>query len=109
MTSTLARTLAGVAGALAVNALPHGTAAVLRRPFPSIFAEPPGRGMSTPGENAAWSAINAGGAVVAGGLALRRDDARDLVVPAAVGAAVMAVVIVRWFGPIMREAAAEAA
>ncbi|WP_062460978.1 hypothetical protein [Demequina soli] len=94
--------LATLAGALAVNALPHGTAAARGRPFPSPFADPPGRGMSPPAHNAAWSAINAAGAVACGALALRRDDARDLAVPAAAGAAVMAVVVAAWFGPLLR-------
>ncbi|WP_156159042.1 hypothetical protein [Demequina gelatinilytica] len=105
----LARTCAGVCGALAVNALPHGAAAILRRPFPSVFADPPGRGMSTPRENAAWSSINAAGATVAGAVALRLGEPRSLVVPAAAGAAVMAAVVVGWFGPLMREEAARAA
>ncbi|MBS4751848.1 hypothetical protein KG112_03380 [Nocardioides sp. zg-ZUI104] len=54
--STLAR---AAAGALLANAVPHGVAALIRRPFPTPFADPPGRGLSQPGTNLAWSATNA--------------------------------------------------
>jgi hypothetical protein len=48
-----------VGAALLVNAIPHGVHALAGEPFPSPFADPPGEGLSTPGENLVWSGVNA--------------------------------------------------
>jgi hypothetical protein len=45
-------------GAFLVNAVPHFVSGVCGRPFPSPFASPPGRGMSSPLVNVLWGAIN---------------------------------------------------
>ncbi|MQW77196.1 hypothetical protein GHK92_15085 [Nocardioides sp. dk4132] len=59
--STLAR---AAAGALLVNAVPHGVAGALGRPFPTPFADPPGIGLSGRVPNLTWSALNAAAGVV---------------------------------------------
>lgn len=47
------------AGALLVNAIPHFVSGVCGRPFPTPFASPPGKGMSSPVVNVLWAAFNA--------------------------------------------------
>lgn len=91
--TSLARSAA--AGALLANAVPHGIAGLVGRPFPTPFADPPGVGLSGRGTNLAWSAANA-----ALGLALLRGRdgaARDGVAMGLSGAAT-AVVLAAYFG-----------
>jgi hypothetical protein len=45
-------------GMFFVNATPHFVSGVCGRPFPSPFAKPPGRGMSSPVVNVIWGTIN---------------------------------------------------
>ncbi|MGC1415784.1 MAG: hypothetical protein WA817_10905 [Candidatus Acidiferrum sp.] len=45
-------------GAFLVNAVPHFVSGVCGRPFPSPFASPPGRGMSSPMVNVLWGFFN---------------------------------------------------
>ncbi len=91
----LATTLGGV---LLVNAVPHGTAALLRRPFPTPFADPPGIGLSGTGENAAWSTAN----LVVGGLLVGRrrweERSRSEIVTATVAAIGMVGYLTWHFG-----------
>ncbi|MGA9527745.1 MAG: hypothetical protein WBS24_06490 [Terriglobales bacterium] len=47
------------AGAFLVNAIPHLVNGVSGRPFPTPFASPPGRGLSSPLVNVLWGALNA--------------------------------------------------
>ncbi|HEY0701280.1 MAG TPA: hypothetical protein VGD60_00790 [Candidatus Acidoferrales bacterium] len=47
------------AGAFAVNAVPHFVSGVCGRPFPTPFAKPPGKGLSSPVVNVLWAAFNA--------------------------------------------------
>ena len=47
------------AGAFLVNAVPHFVNGVSGRPFPTPFASPPGRGLSSPVVNVLWGALNA--------------------------------------------------
>lgn len=54
-----------LAGALLCNCLPHLISGLQGRPFPSPFAKPPGRGMSSAVVNVLWGFAN-----LAGGLAL---------------------------------------
>ncbi|HIW91872.1 MAG TPA: hypothetical protein H9870_09460 [Candidatus Corynebacterium avicola] len=58
----------GLGTALLVNAVPHGVAAALGKPFPTPYADPPGIGFSSPLENGGWSAMN----LLAGVLLIRR-------------------------------------
>jgi hypothetical protein len=46
-------------GAFLVNAIPHLVNGVSGQPFPSPFASPPGRGLSSPVVNALWGTLNA--------------------------------------------------
>jgi hypothetical protein len=84
-----------LAGVLLVNAVPHGVSAVQGRRFPSPFGKPPGRGLSSPIENATWSTANA-----AGGVALlpRAGASRGEIVGLAVGAVGMIFLLARYFG-----------
>lgn len=50
--------LSFVAGALLVNAIPHLAAGVRGEPFPTPFASPPGRGLSSPVVNVLWGSAN---------------------------------------------------
>src|SRR6476620_4222344 len=45
-------------GAFLANALPHLSSGVTGRPFPSPFASPPFRGLSSPTVNVAWGLFN---------------------------------------------------
>jgi hypothetical protein len=47
-------------GAFLANALPHLLTGIARRPFPSPFASPPFRGLSSPTVNVAWAIVNLG-------------------------------------------------
>lgn len=92
--STLAR---AAAGALLVNAVPHGVAGLVGRPFPSPFADPPGVGLSGRVANLVWSAANA-----ALGVSLLRGhdgSVRERTVVVVSGAAT-AVALVGYFGSL---------
>jgi len=52
------------AGAFILNALPHLIQGVSGRPFPSPFASPPGKGLSSPLVNAVWGLVNLGVGVI---------------------------------------------
>jgi len=51
-----------LAGAFAANFVPHFVAGVSGRPFPSPFATPPFRGLSSPVVNVLWGLFNLGAA-----------------------------------------------
>lgn len=92
--STLAR---AAAGALLVNAAPHGVAGLIGRPFPTPFADPPGRGLSGRLPNLVWSAANA----ALGALLLRgHDGSRRENAAIAVSGAVSAAGLVAYFGSL---------
>lgn len=63
-------------GAFLANFVPHFVAGVSGRRFPSPFAKPPFRGLSSPAVNVLWGLCNLAGAyvllVVVGELELRR-------------------------------------
>jgi hypothetical protein len=46
------------AGALLTNAVPHFVKGVCGEPFPTPFAKPPGKGLSSPVVNALWGLLN---------------------------------------------------
>ncbi|SMG49934.1 hypothetical protein [Agreia pratensis] len=89
--STVLRQFA--AGVFLVNAVPHGIAGVQGRRFPSPFARPPGRGLSSPTVNVVWSALNA----AAGAAFLRRNRTTGESVAVGVGAATMAIFLSLYF------------
>lgn len=90
---------AALAGVLLANAVPHGAAAVQGRRFPSPFASPPGRGLSSPAVNAVWSAANLAGGIAA--LPRGRRTARDRLALIA-GATAMGLLLAAWFGRLDR-------
>jgi hypothetical protein len=45
-------------GAFLANAVPHFLTGIARRPFPTPFASPPFRGLSSPPVNIAWAFAN---------------------------------------------------
>ena len=55
------------AGAFLANAIPHLVKGICGDPFPTPFAKPPGKGLSSPPVNAAWALFN----LVAGYLLFR--------------------------------------
>lgn len=46
------------AGAFLTNAIPHFVSGVCGRPFPTPFASPPGKGLSSPILNVVWGTLN---------------------------------------------------
>jgi hypothetical protein len=84
------------AGVFLVNAVPHGVAGVQGRRFPSPFARPPGRGLSSPTVNVAWSALN----IVAGTALLRGNRSTAGGFALGAGGLVMAVFLSRYFGRV---------
>ncbi|MDR3610069.1 MAG: hypothetical protein P4L27_05870 [Ignavibacteriaceae bacterium] len=46
------------AGALLANAVPHFINGVSGNPFPTPFANPPGKGLSSPIVNVIWACLN---------------------------------------------------
>ena len=46
------------AGAFLANAVPHFVKGVTGEPFPTPFAKPPGKGLSSPVVNALWGLLN---------------------------------------------------
>jgi hypothetical protein len=46
-------------GAFAANAIPHFVSGVMGRPFQSLFAKPPGKGLSSSTVNVVWGFFNA--------------------------------------------------
>jgi hypothetical protein len=65
------------AGAFLANALPHLVHGMSGNRFPSPFARPPGRGLSSPTANVAWALVNIaiGYALLRGGPALAGNEA----------------------------------
>ena len=86
-------------GAFLVNTIPHFVSGVCGRPFPSPFASPPGKGLSSPMVNVLWGTLNA---VVGYFLVCRvgQFHLRNLVDMVVLGAGglVMALMLARTFG-----------
>lgn len=86
-------------GAFLVNAIPHFVSGLLGRPFPSPFAKPPGKGLSSPVVNVLWGAFNFAIAYL---LTFRVGafDVRNTthVLFAAAGGIVMGIQLASWFG-----------
>ena len=84
------------AGALTVNAVPHAVSALRGQPFPTPFADPPGRGLSSPAANVVWAAMN----LAAAGLLRRRTTATSARVAFGLGALGMAFVVAQYFASV---------
>jgi hypothetical protein len=86
-------------GAFLVNAVPHFVNGISGRAFPTPFANPPGRGKSSPVVNVLWGALN----VVAGYALLcflGRFETRRAgdVIAAGIGGLAIALMLARVFG-----------
>src|SRR5580704_190389 len=86
-------------GAFLVNAIPHFVSGVTGRPFPSPFAKPPGKGLSSPVVNVLWGAFNFAIAY----LLIFRVGAFDIrntidILVVAAGGLVMGIQLGSWFG-----------
>jgi hypothetical protein len=91
-------------GALCVNAIPHFINGVSGRPFPSPFASPPGRGMSSPIINVLWGMFN----LFVGYLLIFRGEppffpGNRAALLVGVGGLVMAIQLASWFGRAGRD------
>lgn len=86
-------------GAFLANAVPHYVNGISGRPFPTPFAKPPGRGLSSPLVNVLWATFN----VVVGYLLVchvgefHLRNITDIVVTG-VGALALSVLTARVFG-----------
>jgi len=85
-------------GVFFVNAIPHFVSGVTGHPFPSPFAKPPGKGLSSPVVNVLWGAFNFAVAYL---LILRVGDfdirnTTDILLVAA-GGLVMGIQLASWF------------
>jgi hypothetical protein len=86
-------------GAFLVNAIPHFVSGLTGHPFPSPFAKPPGKGLSSPVVNVLWGAFNFAIAY----LLIFRLGAFDIrntthILLVAVGGLVMGIQLASWFG-----------
>ena len=52
------------AGVFLANAVPHFVHGISGNRFPTPFAHPPGKGLSSPTVNVAWALINLGGGYI---------------------------------------------
>lgn len=91
--SVLSTVRAAAAGALLVNAVPHGVKGLTGQRFPSPFATPPGVGLSGPVPNVVWSAAN----LAAGRALQRRVTTRAEQVAMAAGGLGTAVLLATYF------------
>ena len=88
-------------GVFLVNAIPHFVSGVIGRPFPSPFARPPGKGLSSPVVNVLWGTFNFAIAyllIFRVGAFNIRNNMQVLLV--AVGGILMAVQLASWFGNV---------
>jgi hypothetical protein len=91
------------AGAFLVNALPHLINGLSGKAFPTPFANPPGRGLSSPLVNVLWASAN----LVAGYLLIVDVGSGRLATPidllvAAVGGLLLAIFLAVHFGAVFR-------
>jgi hypothetical protein len=86
-------------GAFLANAVPHFVNGISGRAFPTPFADPPGRGLSSPVVNVLWGSLNVAIAWVllwgVGSFDMRRWPD---VLAFGVGAVAMSVMMARVFG-----------
>ena len=86
-------------GAFLVNAIPHFVSGVTGHPFPSPFAKPPGKGLSSAVVNVLWGAFNFAIAY----LLIFRIGPFDIrntthILVFAAGGLVMGIQLASWFG-----------
>jgi hypothetical protein len=88
-------------GAFVANGIPHFVSGLTGRAFPTPFAKPPGRGLSSSTVNVLWGFFNlAVGYVLV--YTVGRFDIRswECVLAAGLGALVMSVMLARTFGQL---------
>ena len=86
-------------GAFLVNAVPHFVNGVSGRSFPSPFASPPGKGLSSPTVNVLWGTLNAAiGYILVWHVGAFHGRRIPDVVITGVGGLLMAVMLSRTFG-----------
>lgn len=92
-------------GAFLVNAVPHFVNGVSGRAFPSPFASPPGKGLSSPTVNVLWGTLNAAiGYILVWHVGTFHGRRVSDAVVIGVGGLLMAVMLSRTFGrPTARE------
>lgn len=81
-----------LAGAFLVNCIPHLTAGLRGEPFPTPFARPPARGLSSPRTNMLWGSGN-----LAIGIVLTRTGWPMLQPAAAISAAALGWLSLGWY------------
>jgi hypothetical protein len=86
-------------GVFLANAIPHLVSGTMGRPFQSPFANPPGKGLSSPTVNVLWGAFN----LAAGYLLVCRVGSFDLhatshVTTAGLGGLLISLYAARHFG-----------
>ena len=86
-------------GVFFVNAIPHFVSGVTGHPFPSPFASPPGKGLSSPTVNVLWGTFN----FVIAYLLILRVGAFDIrntldVLLVGAGGLLMGINLSSWFG-----------
>lgn len=90
-------------GAFVTNAMPHFVSGVMGKPFPSPFAKPPGKGLSSATVNVLWGFLN----IVAGYVLTCRIGDFEWKVTADVmafelGMLAMGLLLAHWFGPLQQ-------
>ena len=85
---------AGLGGALLADDVPHTVKGMTGERFPTLFATPPGVGLSPPLHNVAWGLLN----LAAGGALARRVESPRDRAAAATGGVAMAFVLAHYFG-----------
>ncbi|GAC68418.1 hypothetical protein GS4_15_00680 [Gordonia soli NBRC 108243] len=94
--------VAGIAGSIAANVVPHLAHGITGRPFPTPFANPPGVGDSSAVLNLIWATVNAFGAVTLfAGVRHHLDEPR-VRASAAVGAVVSGAAVRAYFRSVRR-------
>jgi hypothetical protein len=91
--------LAFFAGIFLINVLPHFISGISGRYFPTPFANPPGKGLSSPILNVTWATIN----LLIGALffyAAKVNRNKWLWIPSALGGLLMAFYLASYFGEL---------
>lgn len=88
-------------GAFSVNAIPHFVSGVTGRVFPTPFAKPPGKGMSSPVVNVFWGTFNGivGYALIFHVGYFEMHDAMAVAI-VGIGGLLMAVMLANAFGQV---------
>ncbi len=75
-----------LAGMFLFNAIPHFVNGISGNAFPTPFADPPGRGLSSPELNVAWAILNIATGYLLARSSVLKNKTRTNVVPFLIGA-----------------------